>query len=68
MVRMLFSFRSPMKHLMINADIVACLGDLMYINAFGQGGVLVANSVGAVVDLFDRRGSVYRHRPPWIGT
>ncbi|KIM47091.1 hypothetical protein M413DRAFT_63638 [Hebeloma cylindrosporum] len=39
-------------------------GDVMYLNVFGQGGIVVLNSHQAVVDLFDRRE--YRYRPKLI--
>jgi len=42
-----------------------CVGDVMYLNVFGQGGIVLLNSHKAVVDLFDRRE--YRYRPKLIG-
>lgn len=42
-----------------------CAGDIVYVEVFGHG-VLVLNSHAAAVDLLDRRGVNYGDRPAFI--
>ncbi|PPQ78646.1 hypothetical protein CVT25_010541 [Psilocybe cyanescens] len=41
-------------------------GEIMHLNAFGQGGIVLLNSHAAAVDLLDRRGGDYKYRPRFI--
>jgi hypothetical protein len=38
------------------------LGDIVYLETFGKG-ILILDSMEAVVDLLERRGSIYSSRP-----
>jgi len=42
------------------------LGDMTYLEAFGQG-ILLLNSHTVAVDLLDRRSGIYSDRPSFIG-
>ena len=47
------------------AMLTTCAGDIVYLEVFGHG-VLVLNSHAAAVDLLDRRGVKYGDRPAFI--
>ena len=42
--------------------LIGCLGDVIYTSLFGRP-VVVLNSIDAVRDLLDKRGSNYSSRP-----
>lgn len=52
----------------MSMHLLAGIGEIMHLNAFGQGGIVLLNSHAAAVDLLDRRGGDYKYRPRFIGT
>ena len=50
----------------LKANMISHTGDIMYIESFGKG-ILVLNSYTAAVDLLDRRGGNYSDRQIFIG-
>ena len=54
------------RSMQLEANMMSHKGDIMYIESFGKG-ILVLNSHTVAVDLLDRRGGNYSNRQIFIG-
>lgn len=54
------------RTIQLEVNMISHIGDIMYIESYGKG-ILVLNSHTVAVDLLDRRGGNYSNRQIFIG-